>query len=84
MKEGPNIYVWLATADHPETAIQELRNRELRTLRKFAATMPDTGFPGVIKAMLTNEEARRWRDKHQPDEASGLPGGDELTATAQD
>jgi hypothetical protein len=50
----------VVTDPSPERAIAELGDAELEALGAEVLGLPDSGFPGVVAALVRGEKARRW------------------------
>ncbi|GAA5482068.1 hypothetical protein [Haloferula sargassicola] len=65
MKGGQAIFSEVCCAANPAAAVAELSDAELEQLDGALTSLPDTGVPGVIKAQVTADQARRWRVDRQ-------------------
>jgi hypothetical protein len=55
-----DIYDGLSRSANPQADIREITREELIRTDDYCAKLPDTGWPGVVKALIRTEAARRY------------------------
>lgn len=61
MNGAREILLAVCMAADPERAVGELPDGEIDVLAGALAELPASGFAGVVRAIVTAELARRWR-----------------------
>jgi hypothetical protein len=63
MGEGAKIFSEICHSGDPARAIEELNAIELMAVYHYSENLPEAGIPGVVRAQIVTEQARRYRDK---------------------
>lgn len=62
-RTGDFLFFEASQAADPVAHVAALTAEQLRGLSEFLKPLPDTGWPGVLKAQVTVEKAQRWEGR---------------------
>lgn len=60
MSGAADTYNLISRAADPQAEVAALNANDLARLHDYAARLPDSGFPGVVKAAITVESSKRY------------------------